>query len=368
MQARHLLDPRKMISVSHDSLNETNNSSQGYIRITNSMKKISLTGIKPTGAPHIGNYLGAIRPALELAKTHDARYFIADYHALTSVRDKNRMQEQIYGLAATWLASGLDPEMVIFYRQSDIPEVFELSWILACMAPKGLLNRAHAYKAAVDANLETGNDPDAGVDCGLYYYPILMAADILAFSCHVVPVGQDQKQHLEITRDIAQSFNQTFGNVLTLPEPLIQEEVKTIPGIDGRKMSKSYQNEIPLFAPAKTLKKRISQIVTDSRGVAEPKDPDTCNLFTIYTHFATAGEIEALRQRYRAGGLGYGEVKAELFERINAFVSEGRSRYEELMADRNEIDRILAEGARKARAIASPLLENVRRAIGMQKS
>lgn len=330
------------------------------------MKKISLTGIKPTGAPHIGNYLGAIRPALELAKTHDARYFIADYHALTTVRDKKLMQEQIYGLAATWLASGLDPEKVIFYRQSDIPEVFELSWILACMAPKGLLNRAHAYKAAVDKNMENGNDHDAGVDCGLYYYPILMAADILAFSCHVVPVGQDQKQHVEITRDIAQTFNQTFGKVLTLPEPLIQEEVKTIPGIDGRKMSKSYKNEIPLFVPAKQLKKRINQIVTDSREVAEAKDPENCNLFSIYSHFASSEQIENMRKRYLAGGLGYGVVKAELFDLIDALVSDGRSRYEQLMANRGQIDTILAEGARKARAIAGPLLTNVRRAIGMQ--
>ncbi len=330
------------------------------------MKKISLTGIKPTGAPHIGNYLGAIKPALELAKTHEARYFIADYHALTSVKDKKLMKEQIYGLAATWLASGLDPEKVIFYRQSDIPEVFELTWILSCMAPKGLLNRAHAYKAAVDVNIEAAVDADSGIDCGLFYYPILMAADILAFSCHVVPVGQDQKQHLEITRDIAQSFNQTFGKVLTLPEPLIQEEVKTIPGIDGRKMSKSYKNEIPLYSTAKRLKKRINQIITDSKDINEPKDPDNCNLFSVYSHFATADSIENTRKRYQSGGLGYGELKSELFELVDAFVVDGRARYDELMANREQIDRILAEGAEKARAIAKPLLGQVREAIGMQ--
>lgn len=330
------------------------------------MKKISLTGIKPTGAPHIGNYLGAIKPALELAKTHDARYFIADYHALTSVKDKKLMKEQIYGLAATWLAAGLDPDKVIFYRQSDIPEVFELSWILSCMAPKGLLNRAHAYKASVDVNTSAGIDQDSGVDCGLYYYPILMAADILAFSCHVVPVGQDQKQHLEITRDIAQSFNQTFGKVLTLPEPLIQEEVKTIPGIDGRKMSKSYKNEIPLYSTPNRLKKRINQIVTDSKEVDEPKDPDSCNLFSIYSHFASTEAIENKRAHYRAGGLGYGELKSELFTLVDAFVADGRARYDALMADRKQIDRILSEGAEKARAIATPLLNNVRKAIGMQ--
>lgn len=330
------------------------------------MKKISLTGIKPTGAPHIGNYLGAIKPAIELTKTHDARYFIADYHALTTVRDKKLMQEQIYSLAATWLASGLDPEKVIFYRQSDIPEVFELTWILACMTPKGLLNRAHAYKASVDVNTAAGTDPDAGIDAGLYYYPVLMAADILAFSCHVVPVGQDQKQHLEITRDVAQSFNQTFGNVLTLPEPLIQEEVKTIPGIDGRKMSKSYKNEIPLYSTPKKLKKRINQIVTDSKEVDEPKDPETCNLFSIYSHFATAESIERTRSRYREGGMGYGELKSELFELIDGFIVDGRTRYDELMADRDQIDHILIDGAKKARAIAQPLLVKVRKAIGMQ--
>lgn len=330
------------------------------------MKKISLTGIKPTGAPHIGNFLGAIKPALELAKTHDARYFIADYHALTSVKDKQMMQDQIYGLAATWLAAGLDPEEVIFYRQSDIPEVFELTWILSCMAPKGLLNRAHAYKAAVDLNTDAGLDPDNGIDCGLYYYPILMAADILAFSCHVVPVGQDQKQHLEITRDIAQYFNQTFGNVLTIPEPLIQEAVRTIPGIDGRKMSKSYKNEIPLYATAKQLKKRINQIVTDSKGIDEAKDPETCNLFAIYRYFATPDDIEIKKDQYHRGGLGYGQLKGELFELINAFVSEGREKYDALMADRTQIDRILKKGAEKARAIAGPLLADVRKAIGIQ--
>ncbi len=331
------------------------------------MKKIALTGIKPTGAPHIGNYLGAIQPALELAKTHDALYFIADYHALTSVRDKALLQEQIYSLAATWLAAGLDPSKVTFYRQSDIPEVFELTWILSCMAPKGLLNRAHAYKAATDVNTEAGNDLDHGIDCGLFYYPILMAADILLFSCHVVPVGQDQKQHLEITRDIAQSFNQTFGNILTLPEPLIQEEVKTVPGIDGRKMSKSYKNEIPLYTTSKKLKKRINQIVTDSKEVHEPKDPENCNLFAIYSQFAPAESIARTRERYQAGGLGYGELKGELFTLVDNFLAEGRARYDELMTDKNQIDMILAEGAKKARSIAKPLLEKVRKAIGIQK-
>lgn len=330
------------------------------------MNKISLTGIKPSGIPHIGNYLGAIEPALQLAENHDAFYFIADYHALTTVKDRKLLQEQIYGLAATWLAAGLDPDRVVFYRQSDIPEVFELTWILSCMTPKGLLNRAHAYKAAVEHNLSAGNEADDGIDCGLYNYPILMAADILMFGCHVVPVGQDQKQHLEMTRDIARSFNQTFGDVLTVPEPLIRDNVKTIPGIDGRKMSKSYKNEIPLYSTPKALKKRIGQIVTDSRGIDEVKDPETCNLFAIYTHFADKEAIEKTRQRYLNGGLGYGELKNELFELVDAYVARGRERFFELMENRDEIDRILTEGANKARSIAIPLLAEIRKAIGIQ--
>jgi len=330
------------------------------------MKKTALTGIKPTGSPHIGNYLGAICPALELTKNHDALYFIADYHALTTVTDKKLLKEQIYGLAATWLASGLDPEKVTFYRQSDMPEVFELSWILSCCASKGLLNRAHAYKASVDNNEATGNDPDYGINCGLFYYPILMAADILMFSSHVVPVGQDQKQHLEITRDIAQAFNQTYGNILTVPEPLIQENVKTVPGIDGRKMSKSYDNVIPLYSTEKKLKKRINQIVTDSKEVEDVKDPDNCNLFEIYTYFASPEDIEKTRGRYLAGGLPYGELKKELFELINNFVSEGREKYNHLMEDKKQIDNILAEGAQKARSISIPLMAEIRKAIGVQ--
>ncbi|MBU3914891.1 tryptophan--tRNA ligase [bacterium] len=330
------------------------------------MKKIALTGIKPTGSPHIGNYLGAIRPAIELTKDHDARYFIADYHALTSVRDQTAMKNQIYDLAATWLASGLDPKEVIFYKQSDIPEVFELSWILACMAPKGLLNRAHSYKDSIDKNLKNGNDPDDGVSGGLFYYPVLMAADILLFSTNVVPVGQDQKQHLEIARDLAQSFNQTYGEILTLPDALIQEEVKTIPGIDGRKMSKSYNNVIPLYTTPKNLLKTINRIVTDSKEVEDVKDPDNCNLFLIYSYFASTENIERTRQKYLEGGLAYGALKKELFELIDLFVADGREKYNSLMEDRKQIDTILTEGAQKARSIAVPLMQKVRKAIGIQ--
>jgi tryptophanyl-tRNA synthetase len=330
------------------------------------MKKVALTGIKPTGNPHFGNYLGAIQPAIELAKDHDALYFIADYHALTTVRDRELLKSQIHKVAATWLASGLDPEKITFYRQSHIPEVFELTWILSCFAPKGLLNRAHSYKDSVEKNTQAGNDPDDGINCGLYNYPILMAADILMFSSDVVPVGQDQKQHLEITRDIAQAFNQSYGEILTLPEPLIRDNVKTVPGVDGRKMSKSYGNEIPLYAPPKELKKRINQVVTDSKSVEEPKDPETCNLFAIYGLFADAQDIESTRQQYQNGGIGYGDMKKRIFELLDAYVSESRDKYEHLMTNTDEIDRILAQGAEKARTIAQPLLKKIRQAIGIE--
>ncbi|MCP4751752.1 MAG: tryptophan--tRNA ligase [Proteobacteria bacterium] len=330
------------------------------------MKKIALTGIKPTGSPHIGNFLGAIQPALELTKDHDALYFIADYHAMTSVKDKTLLREQIYSVAATWLAAGLDPDKTTFYRQSDIPEVFELTWILSCLAPKGLLNRAHSYKDSVDKNIAGGNDPDFGVNCGLYNYPVLMAADILMFGSQIVPVGQDQKQHLEITRDIAQIFNQTYGEILTLPEALIQENVKTVPGIDGRKMSKSYNNVIPIYTSSKKLRKVVNQIVTDSKGVEEVKDPAGCNLFAIYSQFASPESIEKTRQQYLAGGLAYGELKKECFGLIDKFFAEGCDKFDLLMEDKPKIDAILADGAKKARSIATPLLKKIRKAIGIQ--
>ncbi|MFQ5616323.1 MAG: tryptophan--tRNA ligase [Anaerolineales bacterium] len=249
-------------------------------------KQISLTGIKPTGTPHLGNYLGMIRPALALAETYQAIYFLADYHALTTVRSGKEMAILTYELAATWLALGLDPEEVVFFRQSDVPELFELTWMLACYTAKGLLNRAHAYKAAVEQNVAAGRDPDAGVNAGLYTYPVLMSADILLYGSHIVPVGQDQKQHVEITRDIATAFNHNYGEVFVIPEVVIQEEVKVIPGIDGHKMSKSYNNVVPIFAPPKQLRKQIMRIVTDSRPPAEPKNPDECNVYNIYKFFA----------------------------------------------------------------------------------
>lgn len=329
------------------------------------MKKIALTGIKPTGEVHFGNYLGAIKPAVDLIDQYNPFYFIADYHALTTVKDKEKMREQIYGVAATWLASGLDPDKVVFYRQSDIPEVYELAWILSCLTAKGMLNRAHSYKDCIAKNKEAGNEPDDGVNCGHYNYPILMAADIILFNSHVVPVGQDQKQHLEMARDIAHTFNQTFEEVFVLPEPMILENVKTIPGIDGRKMSKSYGNVIPLYLPSKKLRKRIMQIVTDSKAVEDPKDPESCNLFAIYSHFASEEQIVAMRQKYLDGGVGYGHIKQELFEILDKLVDDSREKYNYYMDNRHLVDEILLKGAQKARAIATPTLQKVRQAIGI---
>jgi tryptophanyl-tRNA synthetase len=331
------------------------------------MNKIALTGIKPTGTPHIGNYLGAILPALELARDYRAFYFIADYHALTTVHDGETMRDLSYQVAATWLALGLDSDKVTFFRQSDIPEVFELQWALACFTPKGLLNRAHAYKASVDQNRAAERDDDFGINAGLFNYPVLMASDILMFNSNVVPVGLDQKQHIEITRDIAQSFNNTYGDILTVPEGLIQEAVMTIPGIDGRKMSKNYDNTIPLFLPAKQLRKRVMQVVTDSKTVEEPKDPDTCNVFAIYRCFATPEQLQSMRERYAAGGLGYGTVKQELFELLDARFADKREKYESLMQDKALLDNILLKGAEKARETSSVVLDRVRKAIGMRQ-
>jgi tryptophanyl-tRNA synthetase len=331
------------------------------------MKKISLTGIKPSGTPHIGNYLGMIAPALELAKTYQAMYFLADYHALTTVRKGEELRDLTYEISATWLALGLDPEDVIFFRQSDIPELFELTWILSCFTSKGLLNRAHAYKSVVEENLAAERDPEKGINSGLYTYPVLMAADILLYGSHVVPVGQDQKQHLEMTRDIAMAFNHNYQKeIFVIPEAVIQEEVKTIPGIDGRKMSKSYNNEIPIFAPAKQIRKRVMRIVTDSRTPEEPKDPETDNIFAIYRHFTTSEEEETLYQRYLRGGFGYGEVKQELYERIEGTFGDKREKYNQMMADRDLLDKILFEGAQKARAIAAPMMKKIRNAVGVK--
>lgn len=327
-----------------------------------------LTGIKPTGSPHVGNLLGAIRPALRLADQGlQAMYFIADYHALTTVHDKKELAHLTREVAATWLAMGLDPERVMFYRQSDIPEIFELAWIFSCLSPKGWMNKAHAYKASVQANQEAGVDEDAGVNMGLYNYPILMAADILAFDIDLVPVGKDQVQHLEIARDIAERVNLQFGEVLRLPAPKLDEDAAIVPGLDGRKMSKSYSNTVPLFAPPKQLKKVVNQIVTDSTPPEAPKDPDTSTIFQIYRAVASPEETLELAAKFRSG-IGWGDAKRMLFERLDAELAEPRTKYDALMAAPAKIDALLVEGARKARPIARATLDRVRAAIGMGPS
>jgi tryptophanyl-tRNA synthetase len=330
-----------------------------------STDRIALTGIKPTGSPTLGNYLGMIRPALALAERYRPLYFIADYHALTTVRDADELRSLTRELAATWLALGLDTDRGLLYRQSDVPEIFEITWILSCFAPKGLLNRAHAYKASVDANEEAGRPPDDGVNMGLFNYPVLMAADILSFDADVVPVGLDQKQHVEIARDIADAINTAYGEVLRVPEPLIDPDVQTIPGTDGRKMSKSYDNTLPLFDDPKRLTKQVKRIVTDSRRPEEPKDPDADTLFLIYRAVAPAEDVAVLRERYLAGGVGYGEVKEDLAARLVAEFAEPRERYAALVEDGALLDGILAEGAERARELAAPVLARLRRAVGV---
>jgi tryptophanyl-tRNA synthetase len=331
------------------------------------MKKISLTGIQPTGDLHIGNYFGAIKPALELAKEYDARYFIADYHALNSVKDPKELNACIRGVAAGWLAAGLDPEKVIFYRQSSIPEVFELTTQLMAFTSKGLMNRAHAYKAAVELNSEKGEESDAGINMGLFTYPVLMAADIILFDSDVVPVGKDQKQHIEMAQDIAQSVNANYGQqILKVPQAAIQEAVAVVPGLDGRKMSKSYNNTIPLFASEKELRKTIMRVVTNSQGVEEPKDPDSSQIFAFYKLFATAEEQTALAARYRAGGMGWGDAKNELFRVANRELSPMRERFEAYMADPAKLDKILEQGAERARPIAAATVKRFRKAAGIE--
>jgi len=330
------------------------------------MKKISLTGIQATGDLHIGNYFGAIKPALELAKEYDARYFIADYHSLNTMKNPKELGASIREVAACWLAAGLDPEKVIFYRQSSIPEVFELSTMLMAFTAKGLMNRAHAYKAAVQANTEKGGDPDAGINMGLFTYPVLMTADILIFDSDVVPVGKDQTQHIEMAQDIAQAVNANYGQpIFKVPQGAISETVAVVPGLDGRKMSKSYGNGIPIFTPEKKLYKLIMRTITNSQGVDEPKDPDTSQIFMLYKLFATAEEQAAVAARYRAGGMGWGEAKEELFRVANRELGPMRKRFEELMADPKGLDATLAKGAERARPIAAATVKRFRKAAGI---
>ena len=330
------------------------------------MKKISLTGIQATGDLHIGNYFGAIKPALELAKEYDARYFIADYHSLNTVKDPKELHSNIRQVAAGWLASGLDPDKVIFYRQSSIPEVFELATMLMAFTGKGLMNRAHAYKAAVQENSEKGADTDAGINMGLFTYPVLMAADIVLFDSDVVPVGKDQVQHIEMAQDIAQAVNANYGReILKVPQAAVQEAVAVVPGLDGRKMSKSYNNTVPLFASEKELRKTLMRIVTNSQGVEEPKDPEASQIYMFYRLFASQEEQNNLATRYRRGGMGWGEAKEELFRVVNRELSPIRERFNAIIADPEGLDRILAAGAEKARPIAAATVKRFRKASGI---
>jgi tryptophanyl-tRNA synthetase len=338
--------------------------------MTTAQPKVSLTGIKPTGEPHLGNYIGAIKPALELVDGTESIYFIADYHALTSVRDPKLMAHWTRSVAATWLAAGLDPARTVLYRQSQIPEIFELHWVLSCFTAKGLMNRAHAYKAARDRNSEAGvADLDSGVNMGLFNYPVLMAVDILIMGSDLVPVGKDQLQHVEYAADIAGAFNAVYGDAyqLKIPKAVIpaEDSGRTLPGTDGRKMSKSYKNTIPLFAPESELKKIIRRIPTDSTPVEEPKDPDSSSVFQLLTHFAAPETTAAVRARLEAGGMGWGDLKNELFEAVRTGLGPLRERYEELMRPDSELDGILAQGAERARDRARPVLEGVRAAIGI---
>jgi tryptophanyl-tRNA synthetase len=330
-----------------------------------------LTGITTTGTPHLGNYVGAIRPTVQasLEPGVESFLFLADYHALIKCDEPERIERSRLEIAAAWLAAGLDPERVTFYRQSDIPETPELTWLLTCVTAKGLMNRAHAYKAATDANEAAGEDPDANVTMGLFSYPILMAADILLFNAHRVPVGRDQVQHIEMARDIAQRFNHLFGHgreYFVLPQAQIDDHVATLPGLDGRKMSKSYDNTIPLFeGGAKGLKEAIARIVTDSRAPGEPKEPEGSALVMIHDAFASAEQRAAFRADLR-GGLGWGEAKQRLLALIEGRIGPMREVYERFMAHPEQVEEILQSGARKARAVATPFLKELRQAVGLR--
>jgi len=327
-----------------------------------------LTGITTTGSPHLGNYVGAIRPAIAASRDPgvESFYFLADYHALVKCDDPARIQRSTLEIAASWLACGLDPGKVYFYRQSDIPEIPELTWLLTCVTAKGLLNRAHAYKAATDVNREKGDDPDAGINAGLYMYPVLMAADILLFHANRVPVGRDQIQHIEMARDIGQRFNHLYGGeYFTLPEAAIEGNVAMLPGLDGRKMSKSYDNTIPLWLPQKDLRKAILGIVTNSQLPGEPKNPDESHLFSIYQAFASAEETAAMRKAY-ADGIGWGDAKQKLFERIDAELAPLRERYEALIATPERIEEALLAGAERTRVLSRPFVARLRHAVGLR--
>lgn len=330
-------------------------------------KQRVLTGITTTGTPHLGNYVGAIRPAIIASQNPELQsfYFLADYHALIKCDDAARIEQSRREIAATWLALGLDTDKAVFYRQSDIPEIPELCWLLSCMAAKGLMNRAHAYKAAVAANEAAGEDPDYAVTMGLYGYPVLMAADILMFNANLVPVGKDQIQHVEMARDIAGRFNHHYGEHFVLPQAQVDDQVAVLQGLDGRKMSKSYNNTIPLFLPEKQLKKHINKIKTNLLEPGEAKDPDTSTVFQIWQAFATAEQTDAMRQQF-AEGIAWGAAKRQLFELLNEQLGEAREAYQDLMARPADIEEILQQGAIRAREYSQPFIKKLREAVGLK--
>ena len=331
-------------------------------------KQTVLTGITTTGTPHLGNYVGAIRPAIEASHAGDVQsyYFLADYHALVKNQDPTRLQQSSLEVAATWLALGLDTDKSVFYRQSDVPEIAELNWIISSVTAKGLMNRAHAYKAAVAENEEADNrDPDKGITMALFSYPVLMTADILIFNANKVPVGRDQIQHVEMARDIAQRFNHVYGELFALPEAVVDDKAAVLSGLDGRKMSKSYNNTIPLFEPAKKLRKLVMKIKTNSLEPGEPKAPDDCTLFDVYKAFATEAETAAYRQKL-LDGVGWGDAKQELFEYLDAHLSTSREEYNKLIADPAHVESVLLKGAARAREQSAELIAKVRAAVGIR--
>ena len=325
--------------------------------------KIVLTGIKPTGTPHLGNYVGALKPLIEQSRSQKTFVFIADLHALNTIHDAAQIKQHTYEIAALLISLGLDLNNAVLFRQSDIDEIYQLNTLLMNVTPKGLMNRAHSYKATIDKNIAAGNDVDAGVNMGLYTYPVLMSADILLYNSDVVPVGADQKQHVEFARDIAGYFNHTYGNTFKLPEPVIGRETGLIPGLDGRKMSKSYDNTIPVFEQENKLKKKIMRIITDSKTPEEAKNPDESTIFQLYKHFADEQEIAEFADMFRRGGMGYGTAKTILFEKINSVLAEPRAEYERLMANTAEIDKILAQGASRAHQVAQETMARVKKAM-----
>lgn len=331
------------------------------------MSRTILTGIKPTGVPHIGNYFGAIKPSIESSfeSENECVFFIADYHALTTIKDRETIIKNTFELACIWLACGLDPSKVIFYRQSDIPEIFELAWILSCQTPKGLMNRAHAYKNKVESNRENGEEDDINVNMGLYNYPILMASDILIFNSNFVPVGKDQLQHIEIARDIAKTFNKNFGATFVMPKPQIDNDLSVVLGLDGQKMSKSYGNVIPIFAEEKELKKLIAKIVTDSSLPNEPKSTD-CAIFKLYKLFASSEEILNFESRF-LNGISWAEAKECLYNKICDYFKDMKVKYDFYKSNPNIVEEILENGAKRARKIAQDTINRVRKAVGIDK-